>query len=114
MALTAGYDPSVVRIHRAPDGAEVPAAFWGAIAGLGVLVLLTVFTVSRAQATTLRGFLGGLIAIGLPPRWARDVLTLQTSVLVVISALLGFVIGMAPVVAAAVQVPGIGASRSPG
>jgi hypothetical protein len=106
-ALDAGYDPRYVRIHRTPEGADVPSAFWGAIAGLGVLVLLTVFTVSRAQATTLRGYLGGLIAIGLPPRWARDVLSLQTSVLVVISALLGLVIGLAPVVAAAVQVPGV-------
>jgi len=70
-------------------------------------VLLTVSTVSRAQATTLRGYLGGLIAIGLSPRWARDVLTLQTAVLVVISAMLGLVIGLAPVGAAAVQVPGL-------
>ena len=107
VALATGYDPSHVGIHRAPDRAEVPPAFWGAIAGLGVLVLLTVFTVSRAQATTLRGYLGGLIAIGLSPRWARDVLTLQTAVLVVISAMLGLVIGLAPVGAAAVQVPGL-------
>jgi hypothetical protein len=107
VALDAGYDPHHVGIHRAPDRAEVPPAFWGAIAGLGILVLLTVFTVSRAQATTLRGYLGGLIAIGLPPRWARDVLTLQTGLLVVISAMLGLVIGLAPVGAAAVQVPGL-------
>ncbi len=49
----------------------------------------------------LRSYLGGLITLGLPRRWARNVLNLQTTVLVAISATLSLVIGVIPIVIAA-------------
>lgn len=105
-AIDAGYDPRQVGVHDI-DTVEVPPAFWAAIIGLGLLVLLTIFSLTGAQAAMLRSYLGGLIALGLPRGWARNVLNLQTGILVAISAISSLVIGVVPIVIAAVKVPGL-------
>jgi len=105
-AIDAGYDPRQVDFYDV-DSVQVPPAFWATIIGLGLLVLLTIFSLTGAQAAMLRSYLGGLIALGLPRRWARNVLNLQTAILVAISTLLGLVIGVVPIVIAALKVPGL-------
>jgi hypothetical protein len=92
--------------YRPPEAAHVDPAFWFAILGLGALVLLAMFTVARAQATAVRGYLAGLIAIGLSGRWARGVLGLELSLIVATSTALGLVIGLTPVLAAKLRIPG--------
>jgi len=106
VALDAGYDASyAIVIHQDPQPDEPPAAFTSAIIGLGLLALLTVFAVARAQSSALRGYLAGLVAIGLPRRWAKDVLGLQTALLVGLSATLALLIAVPPIVAYGLLVP---------
>lgn len=105
-AIDAGYDPYTVGTHSVDKG-EVPPAYWAVIVGLGLLVLLAVLSLTAAQAAMLRSYLGGLIALGLPRRWARGVLNLQTAILVAISAIAGLVIGVVPIVTVALKVPGL-------
>jgi len=103
-AIDTGYDPHTVDFYEV-DSVQVAPALWATIIGLGLLVLLTVFSLTGAQAAMLRSYLGGLIALGLPRRWARNVLNLQTAILVAISATLSLVIGVVPIIIAALKVP---------
>lgn len=105
VALDDGYDSISISIHRVPEPDEMPPALYAAVFGLGLLSLATVFAVTRAQAAMLRGYLSGLVAIGLPRRWAKDVLNLQTALLVGLSAALALVIALPPMIVAGFRVP---------
>lgn len=106
IAQDAGYQSQFVETYAPPDRAQLPPALWAAALGLAVLLLLAMFAVARAQTTALRGYMAGLIAIGLPPRWVRDVLRLELAVIAAISTALGAVIGFGPLIAAGLTVPG--------
>ncbi|MDQ3678929.1 MAG: hypothetical protein M3401_19375 [Actinomycetota bacterium] len=105
VALDAGYDSAHIAGYRAPEPAEVPPAFSAAVLGLGLLAMATVYAVALAQASSLRGYLGALVAIGLSRRWARDVLNLETALLVGLSCALAIAIALPPIVAAGLRVP---------
>ncbi len=107
ITLAAGYDARHVDGYALPEPPALPAAYWAAVLGLGVLALVVVSTVARAQAAALRGYLAALVAIGVGPRWSRTVLAEQMLMLLALSTLLGAVIGLGPVTLAAFTVEGL-------
>lgn len=104
--LGAGLDAREVVIHAAPRPVIAPAALYASAAGLLVLLLLTSVAVAGSQVSTLRGYLGTLITIGLPTRWARHVLMLEQAVIIAISTLLALVIAIPPVIVSVFKLPG--------
>lgn len=101
----AGLDSEQVEVYRPPDPVSVPPVFYTAVVGLGLIVLLTTMSVARSQVITLRGYLGQLISIGLSPRWARQVLMLQTTVVVALSSVLALLLAIPPVMIAVWRLP---------
>jgi hypothetical protein len=104
-ALDAGLDPHHVRIYAAPEPFPVPPAYYTAVLGLGLLVLLTTVAVARTQVLTLRGYLGRLISVGLTTRWVRQVLLVQTAVVVGVSTVLALLVAIPPVLVATWRMP---------
>jgi hypothetical protein len=103
--LQAGLDVKQVVSYHPPDLVVPPAAYPIGAAGLLGLILLTGISVARGQAAALRGYLGMLVAIGLPVRWTRRVLLTEYAVIVAISTALALLIAIPPVVATAWRVP---------
>ena len=104
-AVAAGYDRSLVAVHRPPAAIVAPGVYIAAEVGLGLLMLFTVSAVVRVQVTSLRRYLNGLVAIGVPRRWVRDVVVLEIGLLMVLSATLGLFIAVVPILVAVVQLP---------
>jgi hypothetical protein len=102
----AGFDPAYVRSYRVPDAIPVPPAYWAALGGLGLLLLVTVLTTTRAHALAMRRYVAGLVATGLPRRWVRHVLLLQAWVIVVAGLALGALLGAMPPILIALQIEG--------
>jgi putative ABC transport system permease protein len=105
--LDAGLDPAQVGIHQPPDPIRVPTPFYGAAFGLATIVLITTMAVARTQVSTLRSYLGRLISVGLPTSWVRQVLLLQSALVIAVSTLLGLLIAVAAVFIAALRLPGL-------
>ncbi len=95
--LDARLDHGFVGVHEPPDPPFVPMTFYAAVAGLALVALLTTMAVARSQVGTLRVYLGRLVAIGLPSSWAKQVLLVETAV----------VVGASTVLASAIAVPSI-------
>ncbi|WP_406197385.1 hypothetical protein OG920_21470 [Streptomyces europaeiscabiei] len=104
--VNAGMDAGAVLIHVEPDDPVPPAALLATAVGLVVLALAAVLAATRSQTRILRRYLARLIAVGIPPRWARHVLLCQHAVLIAVSTLLGLLIAMIPTVVLAFQVSG--------
>lgn len=102
--LDAGLDPYYVRIHEALQ-LYVPRALFAAAAGLLLTVLLCSVAVSRAQVVTLRRYLGTLVAIGLTPSWARQVVLLQSAFVAAMATVVALALAIPPVVIAAWRIP---------
>lgn len=92
--LDARLDHGIVTIHQPPDPPFVPTTFYAAVLGLALVALLTTMAVARSQVGTLRPYLGRLVAIGLPARWARQVLLVESAVVVGVSTLLALIIAV--------------------
>ncbi|MBA3310797.1 MAG: hypothetical protein H0U28_12240, partial [Nocardioidaceae bacterium] len=103
--LDAGLDPKQVVIYESPDGIYVPEALYASAVGLMLIVLGTSVVVARTQVATLRSYLGGLIAIGLPVGWVRQVIVLQNTAIVAMSTVLALVLAIPPVVITAALIP---------
>ncbi|MFI6857275.1 hypothetical protein [Streptomyces sp. NPDC050416] len=58
------------------------------------LALAAVLAATRSQTRILRRYLARLIAVGIPPRWARQVLLCQHAALTAVSTLLGMMIAV--------------------
>jgi hypothetical protein len=54
---------------------------------------------------TLRGYLGRLISVGLTTRWVRQVLLVQTAVVVGVSTVLALLVAIPPVLVATWRMP---------
>lgn len=104
-ALAAAYDPYQVQPYSPPDPVVAPAAYVLSAVGLAALLLLLTLTTSRANAATLRPYLGGLVALGIRPAWCRAVLNRQVALVGALSLLLGVVIAVPPVVLANLVIP---------
>ncbi|MGW0839344.1 hypothetical protein ACWD26_04115 [Streptomyces sp. NPDC002787] len=104
--VNAGMDAGAVLIHVEPDDPVPPAALLATAVGLVLLALAAVLAATRSQTRILRRYLARLIAVGIPPRWARQVLLCQHAVLIAVSTLLGLVIAMLPSVVLASQISG--------
>lgn len=102
----AGLDARTVRIYVPPPSPVPPVALLATAAGLAVLALSSVLAATRAQARTLRSYLARLVAIGIPPAWARHVLLYQQGILLALSTLLGLLIALLPTIVLAIQIPG--------
>ena len=104
--IDGGLDPYYVKTYEGPPKVRAPLVFYLALGALSGLVALVVAALVRAQASGLRRLLGALTALGMSPRWARDVLLLQVAFTTIIATLLGLVIA-GPIVALAVaRLPG--------
>ncbi|WP_119583640.1 hypothetical protein [Streptomyces europaeiscabiei] len=90
--VNAGMDAGAVLVHVEPDDPVPPAALLATAVGLVLLALAAVLSATRGQTRILRRYLARLIAVGIPPRWARHVLLRQHAVLIAVSALLGLVL----------------------
>lgn len=103
--LEAGLDPSQVRIYEEPQ-LFVPQALFAAAAGLLLTVLLCSVGLARAQVLTLRRYLGTLVAIGLTPAWARQVVLIQSAFFAAVGTVAALALAIPPVVIAAWRIPG--------
>jgi hypothetical protein len=104
--VDAGLDGRMIlRGARAPRPIP-PAALVATAVGLVALALLGTLAAIRGQARTLRGYLGRLIAIGLPVGWARRVLLYQLAVIVAAATALALVIALPPVIITAARIQG--------
>ena len=104
--LAAGLDPEQVLVYEPPRPAAPPLALSMAAVGLALLTLLISLTVAQGQATVLRGYLGTLIAIGIPTGWARQVLMIEHAVVVSVGTALASVVAIPPVLVAVWRLPG--------
>ncbi|GAB2732352.1 hypothetical protein [Streptomyces bullii] len=104
--INAGMDAGAVLIHVEPDDPVPPAALLATAVGLVVLALAAVLAATRSQTRILRRYLARLIAVGIPPRWARQVLLCQHGALIAVSTLLGLVIAVLPTVVLAARISG--------
>ncbi|RKF25504.1 hypothetical protein D7I43_20805 [Micromonospora globbae] len=102
----AGIDAQAVRIYVPPKPPVPAAALLATAAGLVILVLTAVFSATRAQTRTLRGYLTRLVSIGIPPTWARHVLLYQYGILIATSTLLSLIIALPPTVVIALRISG--------
>lgn len=102
--LEAGLDPSHVRLYERPR-LFVPQALFAAAMVLLLTVLLCSVAVSRAQVQTLRRYLGTLVAIGLTPSWARQVVLIQSAFFAATGTVLALALAIPPVVIAAWRIP---------
>ncbi|MEU1849093.1 hypothetical protein ABZ499_07300 [Streptomyces sp. NPDC019990] len=105
-AIDAGMDAGAVLIHVEPDDPVPPAALLATAVGLVALALAAVLAATRSQTRILRRYLARLIAVGVPPRWARQVLLCQHGALIAVSTLLGLAIAVLPTVVLAVRISG--------
>lgn len=103
--IRGGLDPDNVDLYEPPEPVEVPPAYWAAVAALGAVVLATSVTLARTQVATLRSYLGRLIAVGVPPRWTRQVLLVQSALVVVTATALALAFALPPIVVAAARLP---------
>ncbi|MEU7980102.1 hypothetical protein AB0B63_16410 [Micromonospora sp. NPDC049081] len=102
----AGIDAQAVRIYVSPKPPVPAAALLATAAGLVILVLTAVFSATRAQTRTLRGYLTRLVSIGISPNWARHVLLYQYGILIATSTLLSLIIALPPTVVIALRISG--------
>lgn len=102
--LDAGLDPSQVQNYERSE-LLVPQALFAGAAGLMLVVLLGSIALSRAQVVTMRRCLGSLIAVGLSPGWARQVVVAQNVFLLAVSTILALVMAIPPVVITAWRMP---------
>ena len=102
--LDSSLDPVQVSIHEKPE-LVVPQALFAAAAGMLLVVLLCSVAVSRAQVRMLRRYLGTLVAIGLRPAWARQVVLIQSAFFVVVSTVVALVLAIPPVIITAWMMP---------
>jgi hypothetical protein len=84
-----------------------PLAYVASAAGLAVVLLVAVATVARTQAVTLRPYLSGLVALGLPRRWAKQVLYREMGVLLALGATFGSLVALFPLTLATTVVEGL-------
>ena len=92
-----------IQIHVPPPPVIPHAGFLTTAAGLVLLILLAILATTRSQTRTLRGYLGQLLALGLPVAWARHVLLYQHLVIIGLSVTLGAFIGAVPISAVVLQ-----------
>ncbi|WP_171108360.1 MULTISPECIES: hypothetical protein [unclassified Streptomyces] len=104
--INAGMDAGAVLIHVKPDDPVPPAALLATAVGLVVLALFAVLAATRSQTRILRRYVARLIAVGIPPRWARHVLLCQHGALIAVSTVLGLVIAVVPSVVLASRISG--------
>lgn len=105
VAQELGYSSRFVMTNTPTSPAELPLAYWAAAIGLCSLLLLTLLALTRAQAAALRGYLSGLVALGISPRWAGSVLRIELAVSTGIGAVLGLAAGALPIVATKLKAP---------
>ena len=104
--MRAGLDARTIQLYRPAPPAVPPAALVATAAGLVVAVLVASLLATHGQGRTLRGYLGRLISIGLPIRWARHVLLYQQAVIVALATLIGLLIAIPPVIIATLRISG--------
>ncbi|MGI5197810.1 hypothetical protein ACQEVY_29980 [Streptomyces sp. CA-288835] len=104
--INAGMDAGAVLIHVKPDDPVPPAALLATTAGLVTFALFAILAATRSQTRILRRYVARLIAVGIPPRWARHVLLGQHGALIGASTVLGLVIALVPSVVLALQING--------
>lgn len=90
--VKAGLDSYYVKVYQPPEPNRAPPVFYMALLALSLMVVLVMTALSRTQATSLRRVLGGLVAVGVSPWWARRVLLLQLSFMFVVAAAFAFVL----------------------
>jgi hypothetical protein len=101
----AGLDPAMITIRQTPPPPIPPLALYLTAAGLALMTLVVTLSLTRAQVRALRDYLGHLIALGVPLRWARSVVIRQHLLLLTLATILGLALGLPPVLLAAWLIP---------
>lgn len=105
--LEAGWSRQFVRVYDVPDEIGIPAAVWVALGAVAVLLLGTVYALTRTQTAVMRRYAAGLMAIGVPSQWVRGSFLLQWTVIIGCGLILGSAVAVLTVATAALQVPGV-------
>ena len=100
----AGLDARTIQIYEGLPSVVPPAALVTTAVALAIVALLATFAAARAQARVLRGYLGRLISIGVPLKWARQVLLYQQGVVLAAATLLGAFIAITPLLLAEIRI----------
>lgn len=103
--LAAGWSRQFLRTYDVPDQVGVPAAVWIALIAVAVLLLVTVYALTRTQTSVMRKYAAGLMAIGVPPRWIRDSFLLQWTIIIGCGLLLGMLVAVITVASALANLP---------
>ncbi len=103
--LDARLDPQQVTVYEPPRGLDLPEVFYATAIGLALLVLMVTVAVSQAQVRTLRGYLGRLVSIGLSTRWARQVLLIENTIIIGLTAMLALLIALPAIAVASWRLP---------
>lgn len=101
----AGLDTRTVHTYAPPPPPIPPTALNVTAVALVLLLFVMGTTLARSQVRALRDYAGRLVTIGLPTRWARQVLLSQQAVIAAIGTMVGLAIAIPPVVAAAALIP---------
>jgi hypothetical protein len=103
----AGLDTEQLTAYARPDPVVPAVAQLAAALALVLLVTAVAVSMARAQVVALRRYLSTLLAIGISPAWTRRVLLTQQGLALGLATVLGLLIAVPPVVAAAIFVPDV-------
>jgi hypothetical protein len=103
----AGLDTEQLTAYARPDPVVPAVAQLAAALALVLLVTAVAVSIARAQVVALRRYLSTLLAIGISPAWTRRVLLTQQGLALGLATVLGMLIAVPPVVAAAIFVPDV-------
>ena len=104
--MESGQDRHQIQIYEPVPPPIPPTALSATAVGLAGLALVASVVTARSQVRALRGHLGALLAIGISPNWARQVVSYQQGIIVGVSIVLGLMIAAVPVVLAASLISG--------
>lgn len=101
-----GIDVQTALVYRPPSTPIPPAALWLTAFVLATISLMSAFTAARVHVRSLRAPLAALLAVGVPPGWARGVVLWHALIVVGTGAMLGIGCGALGVLVAASRISG--------
>ncbi|WP_144008441.1 hypothetical protein [Parenemella sanctibonifatiensis] len=94
--VDAGHNPGMLTYHAPPPPPETPWEMVGATVLFGLVGVFSAFLTTRALGRAIRRHGAQFLAVGLPGRTARVVLTTQIGLLLAIVVPLALIVGLLP------------------
>ncbi|OYN87777.1 hypothetical protein CGZ92_05775 [Parenemella sanctibonifatiensis] len=94
--VDAGHNPGMLTFHAPPPPPETPWEMVGATVLFGLVGVFSAFLTTRALGRAMRRHGAQFLAVGLPGRTARVVLTAQIGLLLAIVVPLALIVGLLP------------------